>query len=417
MTSYKKRSVCVSDNGLFSELARTLSRSFGQVWYTSPWVSGFPVSEQLEVSEGMAEVDRIDDVHEVINDCDLFIFPDIYQGPMQVYLASIGKRVWGSREGDELEIYRKDSKIHCRELGILQADYEPIKGMMNVRKYVKTHDGQKLWIKGNKARGDFETFCVEGYDLGKNKLDQIETHLGPKANQMTYIVEENLKESIDLAIDTHCIDGQYPDTTVLGTEEKGECYVGEVAAWAAMPHLLREIYSKLSGSFKEYEYRNFLSLESRAFAKRIYLGDPCCRAGSPPLELQLNWITNLADILWEGAEGRMVNPVYDGRFGVELIVHSEWARQHPLLVEFPQKYRNDLKFRYNTEFDGKTWIMPHGDDPRIAAIVAHGSNLDDCMERCKEISGQLKGTEVESFTRAFPIAKEKIDTLKTWGYW
>jgi hypothetical protein len=417
MAGYKSKSVCVSDNGLFSELARTLSRSFGQVWYTSPWVSAFPLSEHLEVAEGMVEIDRIDDIHEIINDCDLFVFPDIYQAPIQIYLASIGKRVWGAREGDELEIYRKDSRAHCHELGIPLPEYEVIKGMNAVRKYIKNHDGEKLWVKGNKPRGDFETFCVEGYDLGKNQLDDIETRLGPKADQMTYIVEQNLKASIDLAIDTHCIDGQYPDTTVLGTEEKGECYVGEVAPWAAMPNALREIYSKLSRTLKQYEYRNFLSLESRAFAKRIYLGDPCCRAGSPPLELQLNWITNLADILWEGAEGHMVNPVYDGRFGVELIVHSDWANKHPLLVEFPEKYRDKIKFRYNSEFEGNTWIMPQGVGPRIAAIVSHGNSIDACIEECKEISSQLKGTLVESFTRSFPIVMEKIETLKTWGHW
>lgn len=415
--NYKTKSVCVVDNGIFSEMAVTLAKSFGRVWYTSPWVSGFPTSAQLEVAEGMTEVERIDDFHQVIDECDLFVFPDIYLGPVQEYLSSIGKRVWGTRSGDELEIYRKEAKDHFGELGIAQGDYTALVGMGAVREYVKAHDGEKTWIKGNKARGDFESFAVEGYDLGKAKLDDIEARIGPVAASMTYVVEPNLKDTLDLAIDTHCIDGKFPTKAVLGTEEKGECYVGQVKPWASMPGKLRDIYDKLAPDLKAYEYRNFLSLESRADGKNVYLQDPCCRGGSPPMEVQLNWITNLADVLWEGADGKMVDPVYAGKYGVELILHSEWADKHPLMIDFPQKYRDSIKFRYSAEFDKKTWILPQGAGPRVAAVVACGDDIDGCMEECKEISGEMKGLQLEEFTRSFSIIKDKIEELKGWGLW
>jgi hypothetical protein len=212
------------------------------------------------------------------------------------------------------------------------------------------------------------------------------------------------------------VDGKYPKTTAIGTEEKGEAYVGAVKQWADIPKNLRTLYEKLAPTFKEYGYRNMLSLESRVAGKKVYLGDPCCRAGSPPFELQLNWITNLAEIIWEGADGNMVEPKYAGKYGVELIVHSDWADSHPLLVEFPAKYREQLKFRYNTEFDGHTWILPQNAGPRIAAVVSHGDSLEDCMKECEEISGQLKGSQVESFTRSLPIIKEKLTKLAGWGY-
>ena len=417
MSDTSSKSVCVVDNGLFSELARTLADSFGKVYYTSPWVSGFPFSSHLEVGEGDTQVERIDDPHEVIDDCDLFVFPDIYQGPVQAHLKSIGKRVWGSFDGDDLEIYRKDAKEHFVELGISQGPYEAIKGMTAVRTYIKAHDNEKLWIKGNKARGDFESFAVEGYDLGKSKLDDIEARLGPVAESMTYIVEPNLKDTLDLAIDTHCIDGQYPDIAVLGTEEKGECYVGEVRSWAKMPPKLLDIYDKLAPTLKSYGYRNSLSLESRVDATHIYLQDPCCRFGSPPAELQLNWIKNLADIIWQGSAGKMVNPEYAGKFGVQLNIHSDWVDNHPLMVDFPQEYRSQIKFRYNSEFDGKTWILPQGAGPRIAAVVAYGDSMEACMEECREIGGSLKGIQVEAFTRSFPIIEEKIKQLRGWNLW
>ena len=417
MTDLSGKSCCVVDNGIFSELARTLAKSFGQVWYTSPWVSGFPVSVQMEVGEGQPDVERIDDALEVVGDCDLFVFPDIYQAPLQEHLQSLGKRVWGSRQGDELEIYRREAKEHFAEHGIPQGEYEVVKGIDALRKYVKSNDKEKLWIKGNKARGDFETFAIEGYALGKSKLDDVETRLGPKAADMHYIVERNLRDTLDLAIDTFSIDGLYPQTAVLGTEEKGECYVGMVRPWAEMPDNLRNIYAKLTGTFRSYGYRNFLSLESRVDQKHIYLGDPCCRAGSPPMEVQLNWIRNLAEILWEGADGTLVEPVYAGKYGVQLNVHSDWANDHWLAVECPEQWRESVKWRYDTMFGDQVYIAPQGAGPRIGAVVACGDSLDGCMEQCKEISGELKGIQVESFTRAFPIIEEKTEKLKEWGLW
>lgn len=414
---YENYSVCVCDNGLFSELALTLSRSFGKVWYTTTWVSGFPLSSELEIAEGIDKVERIDDVHEIINDCDLFIFPDVYQGTLQTYLTSIGKRVWGSRKGDNLEIYRRESKELFEKLEIPQGDYIALKGMSQVRQFIQENDNEKLWIKGNKARGDFETFNVESYDLGKNKLDEIESRIGPVAADMVFIIEANLNDSIDIAIDTFCIDGKYPKKVALGTEEKGECYIAKVNDWQNITEKLTNLYDKLSNEFTKYEYRNFLSLESRVDKDNIYLGDPCCRCGSPPFELQLNWIKNLDEIIWEGAAGKLIEPIYNGIYGVELIVHSDWVDKHPLMVDFPEKYRDKIKFRYNTEFDGKTWILPQNAGPRIAAIINYGDSLDSIIEECKEISGQIKGTQVESFTRAFPIAEEKIEKLKSFGVW
>ena len=126
-------------------------------------------------------------------------------------------------------------------------------------------------------------------------------------------------------------------------------------------------------------------------------------------------IKNLPDLFWFGAEGKMVDPEIPSKYGVELIVHSDWADKKPLMVDFPEKYRDQIKFRYNSQFDGKTWIMPQGKGPRIAAIVSHGDSIDDCMEECKEISEQLKGIQVETFVRGFPIMKEKLKEFASWG--
>jgi hypothetical protein len=407
--------------GLFTETALTLSKYFGRVTYSSPWANGFPSSMQTEVGEGFKQFERIKDVHEVIDETDLFVFTDIYYSALQIDLLARGKRVWGPRDADELEIYRSDAKKHFAELGIPQGAYTVVRGIGKLRETIKHRGKDKLWIKIEETRGDTESFSVQGgptlsaYDLYKNKIDDLEHRLGPKAEVMIFIVEDDLPDTLDLAIDTHSIDGTWPSVAILGTEEKGECYIGVKKNWSEMPKNLVDIYNKLSDTLKRYEYRNFISLESRVKNKSIYLGDPCMRSGSPPSEVELKWITNIPDIMWFGAEGKMVDPDFDGKFGVQLNVHSDWCDKNPLIIDFPPALRDNITFRYNAEFDGVTCIMPQGAGPRCAAIVSHGDSLDDCIEECKEISKQINGIQIESFTRSFPIIQEKIKTLKSWG--
>lgn len=414
--TYKNLSAHIQDQGLFTELARTLAKSFGRVTYSSPWIDAFPSLKDTEIGEGTARFDRVEGIAEVREETDLFVFPDTYYGKDQVELVDAGKRVWGSRKADELEIDRSDAKPYFDTLKIPQGPYEIVKGMSKLRKLLKSKDDAKVWVKvPGKDRGTVETFSVEGYELYKGQIDDLEFRLGPKAEIMVFVVEDHLKDTIDIAIDTHTVDGVWPSVALLGTEEKGELYIGVVKKWNEIDPNLVSIYDKLSDTLKKYECRNFISLESRKKNKDVKLGDPCIRFGSPPGEAQMNMITNLPDLFWFGAEGKMVDPEYAAKYCIALMVHSDWACKHPLMVEYPKKYREQIKFRYDSEFDGKTWIMPQDAGPRIAAIVAQGNTLEPLFEEVKEISEQLRGIQIESFTRSIPIAREKLKTLASWG--
>lgn len=415
MTEYSTKSVAVVDNGCFSELATTLASSFGKTYYTSPWVADYPTSYKTELGEGFPDYERVNDIWEIVDDVDLFIFPELYQGPLQEYLAGKGKRVWGSRNGDELELYRKEAKEHFKSLDIPQAPYEVVKGITALRKYIKSRDKEKLWIKISRTRGDTETFSVEGYDLSKNRLDALQAEFGPVAEYREFIVEDNLPDTLDLAIDTYCIDGKYPSRALLGNELKDQGYIGVVKEWQQMPPDMVDIYKKLSPSLENYQYRNFFALECRTGKDGMWLGDPCMRVGSPIFELELNMLKNLPDILWEGADGKLVDPEYKGKYGFELLVQSPWVDENPLLVEFPEKFREQIKFRYATQFPDGLWIMPQGAGPIFGAIVSYGDILEDCFAEALEISEELKGYKVEVFSEAIPQLQKNIAKLRDWG--
>jgi len=403
------------DNGLFSELASTLSSHFGKVYYVSPWVSDLPSSTETEIGEGFPDFERVKDIWEIIDEVDLFVFTDLHQGPLQTYLVWNGKRVWGARYGDELETSRAEAKAHFKELGIPQSNYEVVDGMPDLRKYLKGHEGQKSWVKISLTRGDTETFPVENYAVVKNMLDTMEADLGPAAEHMEFIVEDDLPDSLDIAIDTYSINGQYPSSAMLGTEQKDEAYVCSVKDWSEMPESLIDIYEKLSPTLEGYQYKGMLSLESRVGKNQAWLCDPCCRCGSPPFELQLNMIENLAEILWFGAEGKMVQPEFKGKYGVELIVQSEWADDHPVLLNFPSKYREQIKLYHATQFESQTWTMPQESGERVAAVVTCGDDLEDCISEAVEIADNLKAFKLQHPGTALPQLRKNIEILADWG--
>ena len=77
---FKNKAVLIIDNGLFCELAPTLAKSFGKVYYYTPWECAFPRSNTRLVGTGIPGVTRCNDYWEILDDIDLFVFPDIYNG-------------------------------------------------------------------------------------------------------------------------------------------------------------------------------------------------------------------------------------------------------------------------------------------------------------------------------------------------
>lgn len=91
----KSKTALIWDNGVFTEIAVTLAKDFGRVLYYVPWTSGMPKSNALMIGEGLEGVERVASPWAYYDDIDIWIFPDVYEGDLQEFLASKGKRVWG----------------------------------------------------------------------------------------------------------------------------------------------------------------------------------------------------------------------------------------------------------------------------------------------------------------------------------
>ena len=209
---YKAKTVCVVDNGLFVEIAVKLAKDFGRVLYYMPWTSGYPNSNIMLPGIGLPGVERIDAFWPLLDEIDLFVFPDVYEGALQVQLEKMGKRVWGSRNGGDSSYSRADSKKHMASLGIDIGPWKLVKGITALRKHLEANDDQ--WVKITRTRGDFETFHSANYRISKPKIDELEHQLGAKGEIMEFIVETGIPDAVEIAYDGWTIDGRFPKNSI-----------------------------------------------------------------------------------------------------------------------------------------------------------------------------------------------------------
>lgn len=407
----KSKTALVWDNGVFTEIAATLAKSFGRVLYYVPWTSGMPKSNPLLIGHGIEGVERVVAPWPYFDDIDIWVFPDVYEGELQEWLVSQGKRVWGCRMGSELEIDRPKSKETSKKLGIDIGPYKVVTGLDALRKHLKANDDQ--WVKISGTRGDMETFGAKSYEKAEPRLDELEHNMGALKKIMEFTVEEGINDAVETGYDGYCIDGKYPKAAMTGVEVKDEAYLMKTVRWDELPEQVRSVNQKLAPALKRYGYRGFISTEVRCTKDgKAYLIDPCCRAGSPPNELYQVMMENLAEAIWYGAEGIVIEPEFKAKWGAEVLLISEWADENWMHVSFPEKIREFVKLRNFCVIGGEYYIIPQWTGcAEIGAVVALGDTPDEAIENCKKIAEQVEGHLLDKPVEALDVAREQLEQV------
>lgn len=410
---YRTKTVMVIDNGLGVELARSLVKDFKTVYYFCQWKQGgFPLMNQYFIGKGIPGIYSIEDMFDHVDETDLFIFTDILEGDLQKYLESKGKLVYGSRNAELLEMNRIKLKETLTQVGLPVGTYKTIQGLNNLRPYLQNHPNQ--WIKINTFRGTTETFFAETLEIIDPYLIDLKNKLGPLAEVLTFIVEDELPEAVEAGIDTYMVDGRYPRQVMTGIEIKNKGYLSKMNDYSALPKELTEVNDKLSPVFKQYGYKGWYSTEVRITEDHTpYLIDATCRQPWPPSNLIWYQYKNLADIYFQTASGNLIDPEFDEPYGCELQIYSSWAKTNWTEIIFPQQFRDNIKLYSLTMLNGKYWIVPGSEV--IGSVVTTGKSLDEAIVRCKYISEQLQGIQVEVHEHVIDKAKEHIDKLIKMG--
>jgi hypothetical protein len=415
MSELKKRTCCVVDHGLFTEWAVLLAKDFGKVYYWTPWQDGYPRSNSLLIGTGLPNVVRLKDFWSILDEIDIFVFPDCYLGPLQCHLASLGKRVWGSRRGEDLELDRVASKKHQERIGIDIGPWRVVRGLAALREHLKESKNQ--WVKISATRGDMETFKSKNYKLIEPKLDELEEQLGAKKYSMEFIVEDDIPDAVEIGYDGFNIRGKFPKQAMAGIEIKDKGLVMKTMTYAALPEEIRDVNDKLGPTLREFDYRGFLSTELRITRDhKAYSIDPCARAGSPPNELYQLLITNWADIIWEGANGVVVDPIFAAKWGAELLLISDWAKDRWQAVQFPKSIRENVKLRNLAVIEGQYYSVPQvSGHAELGAVVALGNTMDEAIAECKKLAAQVEGYYVETVSGCLDEAQGEFKKLAEFG--
>lgn len=399
MSDTADKTVLCIDHGLFLPLALKLRDDFKRVLYYTPWEEGFPVINRAILGDGFEGIERCDDIWEVMAEVDLAVFPDLQHSGLQQHLESIGKRVWGSRNGDDLELRRMLLKKTQQKIGLETPKHKAILGLSELRKFLQ--DTENVFVKVSRFRGTTETFHHLDYDHSLPLLDQLAVLLGPLQDEFPFMVEWPIETTLEVGYDGYCIDGKYPSLGLQGWEKKDKGLIAAVQKYEDLPEQVTEVNDALAPIFREYSYRNFISTEIRVDDGKGFLIDITCRAGLPSIESQMELWGNLADIIWHGAAGEMVEPEPTAKYSVEAMVLHKDDKTAWRILEVPKEAEEAIK-PYSACFHDGLYCFPpfpHSSET-VASIVATGDDLEEAIEHLKELADLLSDQPVTVATDA-----------------
>lgn len=409
--------VClVVDNGLFCELAIKLAKTYKKVYYYVPWESAFPRLNLARIGHGIPELELVDSIYGPhYDEIDLFCFPDIYFGWEQEHLIKDGKTVWGSRLGECLELQREGMKQILMELGMPVGKFWHIKGMANLRDFLKDHPN--VYVKTDRYRGTFETFHSINYDLVEPKLDEVEWSLGRFKDLIEFTVEAALEDRVEFGTDAWTIDGKFPSKLISGLEIKDCGFASVFKDYKSLPEPLTRFNDKMVPVFEAYGYRGFFSTEIRIGKDhQPYMIDFCARAPSPPNELYQEQYKNLAECIWAGANGEVIDPEPVAKYGAEIMLHSSFADKNWQPLQFPEEIRDFVKLRNIYKDDRGYFVVPQSTGlPEIGAVVGLGDTLEEAFDHALENAELVEGYYLEGKTGAIEQVKEQIEKMDKLG--
>jgi hypothetical protein len=410
------KTILVYDRCSNVDVAIRLKREFGRVLYFAPTSSSYETFDIAVVGTGIPEIERIYDFWSILDEVDFFWFTDIYDGGVAEYLRKIGKLVFGSGYGEEMELDRIGLLEYLEKKGSPVGGYEVVKGLSNLREYLKGVTDK--YIKIPKFRGEMETFHFENYDLAKPYLDAISHTMGLGQEDVEFIICDPINPAVEIGSDLFSINGKYASKGTWGIEIKDCGYVLTFMDYKDFPKQLIQTNNVLDPLLEEYNYCGPISTEVRVTKDgRGYLGDVTARQPQPPTSLQLEFYENIGEMAYGAAMGHVVQPVTKYKYGAQAIIYSDWAANEPQAIYFPEEIKNFVKIKNMCIRNGIYYYVPCNavEMPQIGALVYPGATLDEAILEVKYMAKKVKGYDIQIKVEALDEATNQISQLKDYG--
>jgi hypothetical protein len=398
--------VTVLDKGLFVPIARRIARDVKRVNYWSPHERAFETCKD-QIGDGFPELTRLESEWDREEETDLWVCPDIGLSGIQRKLLRDGRIVWGARAGDSLEILRG------KFLNVLQNETElpvprcvPIYGITDLREHLKKREDK--WIKISRYRGDWETLHWRSWDEDENTLDHYAVKFGPYREQVVFYVFDPIETKIEDGYDGYNIDGNWPSLCVHGMEAKDKAFLGAVQKFEDLPKELSVVNEAFGPVLAKYGYRSFFSSEVRITEEgESYFTDPTCRAGSPPSQVMAELFANFSDIIWQGANGNLIDPEPAAKIGVQGLIKLKGDRTTWSAMNLPEELDRWIKCGNCVREGGKLWFPPDdSNDSDVGWLVAIGDTIEQAIGELKNHAAMLPDGASCEFSELSDLLKQ-----------
>lgn len=406
--------LCIVDNGLFTELAVRLARDFKRVLYYVNWEAEFPLINDRMVGAGIENVERIEDpyLNRVVDEVDMYLFPDIFHAGKQQMLERLGKKVWGSREGDSLETRRVWFRGLQEELGMPIPKGTVVQGYSALVDFLSNH-GRCFVKTTSKIRGSMETHEFKDFEQDEYWLEDLKVKLGGTREVPLFLVEEPIDTPFETGIDTYCIDGKFPKTPMQGIEVKGKLILCSAQTNSPTPRPLDDALSKLEPILTHFGYRNFLSAEFRG----DILTDLCARAPNPGIGVEMEMLSNLGEIILAGSEGTLIEPEFEYEFGIQAAIFHDHEEALWKKFKLPEDQRRWVKLMEFCEVDDHYQIIPRRPfGQKIGWLLGVGDSIESASKHLHENAEALKDLPFDIKIEALEEAVKQAHEAEKAGF-
>lgn len=412
-----KLSIGVLDsNGFYLPIAISLSKHFDHTYFYSRHEGDFERISQDKIGTGIEGIERISHWLNYIDDIDIFILPALNWEAEGEYLRSIGKKVWGGCQSEQLE---KDRILFRKELescGLPVAKAEIAEGMDDLREKLK---GQKdKWIKETQGyRGQTETKHFTSESNQNGFFTNLENDLGGLKNDIKFLICDPIDAVTEVGTDTFCVNGVMPENIITGIEIKDIGFLGKHDTQKNSPKPCQEVNGKFEEVLKKYNHTGAYSTEIRYTKDGIsYYTDPTIRFPQPPSFLYIDWITNWYDIITGAVEGKLVEPEFSHKYGAEIILKSSYVCENNLTVSFDKKFADFVKLKASYVRDGVNYVVRMKDVgvemEQFGSAVGFGETPDAAIANAMKVVETIECDEFNYASDALDKAMKELEKLK-----
>ncbi len=411
--SLKNKKALVWDRGLYTYLAQKLGESFGEVFYYLPQSDPYPKSLHSQIGVGLPEISRVYDFWKYVDEVDMIVFFDCYDGKLQQFLRDKGYRVFGSGLSEKIELDKVLLLQTLEDVGLPVPNTYRAEGLEDLLQYLEKSKGDK-WLKASYYRGDFETVKYHGMPHFEPWLDDLRKKIGQRIKDIEILVQDPIEAACEVGYDGFCIDGEYTENCCVGYEVKDKGLVAKV--FRNTPSILEHVNRKISPVFKKYGYRGHFSSEIRITEKGIpYFIDPTCRAPSPPSELLCELYENYAEAIWDISGGVVPILKSKGVYGAELILSSPWHERNELCVEISKELIPNVKLKNHTKRSDVFYCIPNENGGIFGAVIAYGSTIKEATQKVLNVVKDIKADELDYESSTFDKAEEQYQSGERFG--